>query len=267
MGHGGSAYRGTATGTPHRRRRVRVGRAAAIVVSTTTLVGCGMRGGALEARPQTPPVGSAVSHTRTPLGAFGLPPPAAPQDGLASPPGTSGSEPDVNRVHNRSAPSTTQPTSGTSSGPQISTTPPAPTTYPGPAPTAEPVIAVYERYLYDLSGLLDTLNQTWIRRVQIVTTNRLAQASVRTAAAVLYAHEHGVGQLRDDHVSVRFNGSDEALLTDCQDEQDFYLVSDSTGRPDPAVQRGFFAGTAVVVFQSGAWVVDTYRPTNAACSY
>ena len=97
-----------------------------------------------------------------------------------------------------------------------------------------------------------------------MTTTRLAQASVRQAAAILAAQEHGVGTLRDDQVSIVMTGTTSAALADCQDENDFYLVSDDTSTPDPFVQRGDFAGSAQMVLQNGHWLVDVFTTTHVA---
>ena len=126
---------------------------------------------------------------------------------------------------------------------------------------------MYESYLTDLSGLDDNLSQGYIAPLASVTTTRLAQASVRQAAAILAAQEHGVGTLHDDQVSVVMTGPDSAALADCQDEDDFYLVSDAKSTPDPFVQRGDFAGSAQMVLQNGHWLVDVFTTTHVACSY
>ena len=56
-------------------------------------------------------------------------------------------------------------------------------------------MGAYESYLVDLSGLDDNLSQGYVAPLAAVTTTRLAQASVRQAAAILAAQEHGVGTL------------------------------------------------------------------------
>ena len=134
-------------------------------------------------------------------------------------------------------------------------------------PTQRAILSAYESYLVDLSGLDDNLSQGYIAPVATVTTNRMAQASVRQAAAILAAQEHGVGTLHDDHVSVVMTGPSSAALADCQDEFDFYLVSDGTSTPDPFVQRGDFAGSAQMVLQNGHWLVDVFTTTHVACAY
>lgn len=149
----------------------------------------------------------------------------------------------------------------------------APTTAvaPGPGagtdPTQRAILGAYQSYLVDLSGLDDNLSRGYIAPLASVTTTRLAQASVRAAAAILAAKEHGVGTLHDDHVSVVMTGPDSAALADCQDEYDFYLVSDSSSTPDPFVQRGDFAGSAQMVLQKGHWLVDVFTTTRVACAY
>ena len=100
-----------------------------------------------------------------------------------------------------------------------------------------------------------------------VATNRLAQATVRQAAALQAAQEHGVGTLRDDHVSVVMTGPASAALADCQDEDNFYVVKDSSGTPDPFIQRGIFVGSAQMVLQDGHWLVDVFTTTHDACTF
>jgi hypothetical protein len=132
--------------------------------------------------------------------------------------------------------------------------------------TERAILTSYETYLVDLSNLDDTLNETDVAPMATVATYRLAQASVRQAAAILAAHEHGVGTLRDDHVSLVMTGPDSAAIVDCQDEYDFYLV-ESSGTPDPFVARGDFAGSAQMVLQKGTWLVDVFTTTHETCSF
>lgn len=134
-------------------------------------------------------------------------------------------------------------------------------------PTQRAVLTTYESYLVDLSELDDNLSQGYIAPLASVTTTRLAQASVRQASAILAAQEHGVGTLHDDHVSVVITGPTSAAVADCQDEFDFYLVSDGTSTPDAFVQRGDFAGSAQIVQQNGHWLVDVFTTTHIACAY
>lgn len=136
-----------------------------------------------------------------------------------------------------------------------------------PSPTATAIKSAYETYLLDLSGLDDSLNKAWVDRVASVTTNRLAQASVRQAAALLSAQEHGVGELRDDKVNIVMTGPSSAALADCQDEYHFYLVDDNSGSPDPFISRGYFAGSAQMVLQDGRWLVDVFTTTHVTCAY
>jgi hypothetical protein len=112
----------------------------------------------------------------------------------------------------------------------------------------------------------DTLNKTYVGPLAAVTTNRLAQASVRQAAALLGAQEHAVGSLRDDHIAITMTSSSSAALADCQDEEHFYLVGES-GTPDAFVQRGYFVGSAQLVLQEGHWLVDTFTTTHVPCTF
>jgi hypothetical protein len=173
--------------------------------------------------------------------------------------------------------STTTPPSGTATStaatlPSTGGTPTtsAPDLHPAHSstgnPTQQAALTAYETYLVDLSSLDDTLNQAAVAPLAAVTTYRLAQASVRQAAAILSAHEHGVGTLRDDHVTVVMTGAASAALTDCQDEDDFYLA-EASGTPDPFVARGDFAGSAQLVLQNGQWLVDVFTTTHLTCAY
>jgi hypothetical protein len=131
----------------------------------------------------------------------------------------------------------------------------------------EPILKSYEDYLADLSALDDTLNREAIGPLATVTTTRLAQASVREAAALLAAHEHGVGTLHDDQVKVVMTGPASASLVDCQDEQHFYLVANGTGTTDTFVARGYFVGSAQMLLQQGRWLVDVFTTTHVTCAY
>jgi hypothetical protein len=160
-------------------------------------------------------------------------------------------------LHKGARPPTTQPghTGSTAEGAAANTT------------TQKAILSSYESYLTDLSGLDDNLSQGFIAPLASVATTRLAQASVRQAAAILAAKEHGVGTLHDDHVTIVMTGPNSAALADCQNEDDFYLVTDTTSAPDTFVQRGNFAGSAQMVLQNGHWLVDVFTTTHVACSY
>ncbi len=163
-----------------------------------------------------------------------------------------------------------------SAGPSLPSTRSHPTTVLSPTrpgtsasenSTQKAIITDYEAYLVDLSGLDDNLSKAWVGPLASVTTNRLAQASVRQAATVLAAQEHGVGTLRDDHVSVVMTGPASAALADCQDEDHFYLVNDNSGTPDPFIERGYYVGSAQMVLQNGHWLVDVFTTTHDTCSF
>lgn len=133
--------------------------------------------------------------------------------------------------------------------------------------TEKAIMSDYEAYLVDLSGLDDNLSKAYVGPLASVTTNRLAQASVRQAAALLAAQEHGIGTLRDQHLSVVMTGPASAALADCQDEYHFYLVNDNSGTPDPFIQRGYFVGSAQMVLQNGHWLVDVFTTTHDTCNF
>jgi hypothetical protein len=135
------------------------------------------------------------------------------------------------------------------------------------APAVQEVERVYETYLFDLSGLDDNLNRSWVPPLAEVATSGLGDATVRAAAAILRAREHGMGMLRDDQVVVKITDPSSASLVDCQDEKDFYLVDDATGRPDPAITRADFVGTAQLVNLKGRWYVSAFATTHVRCTY
>jgi hypothetical protein len=150
--------------------------------------------------------------------------------------------------------------------------PPTRTVTPDPAvtsgdPTKQAIFTAYETYLFDLSGLDDTLSRDYIPPLAGVTTSRLAEASVRQAAALLNAHEHGVGTLRDDRISILMPNATTADIADCQDEYGFYPVEDANGTTDPFVQRGYFAGAAQLVFEGDHWLVDVFSTTHITCTF
>ena len=208
-------------------------------------------------------LGACGGRAHAPLG--------VPLRGTASPSGGSGagvsSPASSNSGHHQSAVSSP---SSEVSGTTNTTARPTPSTHtsalaPGPVRTA--ISTAYGTYLLDLSGLDDNLNKVWVDRIATVTTNRLGQASVRQAAALLAAQEHGVGQLRDDHVNIVMTGPSSAAVADCQDEFHFYLVNDNSGTPDPFIDRGYFVGSAQMLLQDGKWLVDVFTTTHATCAY
>ena len=156
------------------------------------------------------------------------------------------------------------PADGTSSPP---TTLPPRATVPTVSSPHEAIAGAYQAYLTDLSGLDDTLSKAYVAPLASVTTTRLGQASVRQAATILSAQEHGVGTLRDAHLEIRMTGPASAALADCQDQENFYLVSDQSSSPDPFVQRGYFVGSAQLVLEGGRWLVDTFTTTHVPCSF
>ena len=226
------------------RRGIRAPLATALIVAPLCLAACGERANIPNG---SAPISSGTSHqSNSPGHATTTTPTSSTRSGASSLP----------TLPNGGHPPTTQ----------------APTTAPvaGGAKadsTQRAILSAYESYLVDLSGLDDNLSKGYIAPLASVTTTRLAQASVRQAASILAAKEHGVGILHDDHVSVVMTSPTSAALADCQDEYDFYLVSDSSSTPDPFVQRGDFAGSAQLVLQNGHWLVDVFTTTHVACSY
>lgn len=151
-----------------------------------------------------------------------------------------------------------------SSSPHAPSTTPAQTHAAGDA-DEQAIRAAYDQYLYVYSGLMAYLNRTWIPPLTEVATQDLSTATVRAAAAIKHAQEHGVGQLHHSKVSVTRTAGDRASIADCQDQLHFYLVSDKTGKPDPAVTRGYFVGAVNLVKVDGHWLVSTYTTTHQEC--
>jgi hypothetical protein len=225
------------------RHKIRARLAIALILAPVLLAACGERANI--------PEGASGHTSRAVTGADGSPETTTTSSTAASS-------------------SAALPTLPKGSRPTTTTQPPQGGAVDGAAassPTDKPIISAYESYLTDLSGLDDNLSKGYIAPLASVTTTRLAQASVRQAAAILAAKEHGVGTLHDDQITVVMTGPDSAALADCQDEYDFYLVSDDKATPDPFVQRGDFAGSAQMVLQNGHWLVDVFTTTHVACSY
>jgi hypothetical protein len=192
------------------------------------------------------------------------------------PKGVTRNAPSAEHPASRTTTSVTSPTTtgsstlptlpGASSIPRTTVVAPDPAATAGD-PTKQAILTAYETYLFDLSGLDDTLSKAYIQPLAAVTTYRLAEASVRQAASLLNAHEHGIGNLRDDRVTVVEVSAISADITDCQDEYDFYPVEDANGVGDAFVQRGYFAGAAQLVFQGGHWLVDVFTTTHVTCNF
>jgi hypothetical protein len=127
--------------------------------------------------------------------------------------------------------------------------------------------AAFKSFLVNLSGLDDNLNASWIAPLSATTTSQLASATVRQANAILNAHEHGVGILRDDQLVIRVTGPTSASIADCQDQKNFYLVADGSDTPDPAITRANFVGAADLVEISGHWYVSVFTTTHTECDF
>jgi hypothetical protein len=126
-------------------------------------------------------------------------------------------------------------------------------------------LAAYHTFLADVEGLDHDFGAGWVARMRDVAVPSLVDAARRAAASIQQAHEHGVGQLTETRAVVTVSGSTGSLV-DCLDEQNWYVVSDTTGKPDPGVSRGYYTGTASFVLQNGRWYVQTWRPTQNRCT-
>jgi hypothetical protein len=167
-------------------------------------------------------------------------------------------------------------TSARSSGAQSGGVPSGPAVTPDPAlasPTRvassdeQAITEVLRTFTYVLSGLDDNLNSAWLPPLAAVTTQRLAQAVTHQASAILRAREHGVGMLVGRNLTIKFTGPTTAAVAECENHVGWYLVVDSTGKPDPGIVRGYFVGTAQLIKISGRWYVDVYATTQTACDW
>jgi hypothetical protein len=155
------------------------------------------------------------------------------------------------------------PTGGSNSPGQSSLSPP---TTAGASRNTQ-LLAVYDRFLHDIAGLDDNLNQSWIAALKQVATARLVNAAERQAQSILNAQEHGIGSLQDDHQLTKITSSTTASVFDCLDEQHWYLIQNTTGQPDPGVTRGYYIGIADLVLQGGRWYVDVWQPSQGQCRF
>ena len=138
-------------------------------------------------------------------------------------------------------------------------------------PPANPVAAINEAYyvfMTSVSGIDDDFNGGWVSELQQVAEPAVVDAAKRAAGTLESAREHGVGTLRDDHRALHINpAAGRATLTDCLDEYNWYVVSDSTGQPDPGVARGYFEGTGTFVESAGRWLVESWRSEPTKCQF
>ena len=123
----------------------------------------------------------------------------------------------------------------------------------------------YASWMSDLSGLVDNLSNVWLTAIREVATESMTDAANKTAIAVQEADEHGVGTLVDSHRVITVH-PDEADLTDCLDEEHWYVVNNSSGQPDPGVTRGYFEGTAKFTLVNGQWFVSSWNSHPQTCA-
>jgi hypothetical protein len=167
------------------------------------------------------------------------------------------------------------PTSGNSGNPpaESATPPPAPTPFSFPAsfaaasPTdAAAVNRSYQAFLTDVAGLDSGFDPGWVTRLRQVATTKLVKAVREVAAGFQKLGDHTEGALHDSHVGIRVHGS-RAVLIDCLDEYDWYLVNDKSGDPDPGATRGNFEAFSSFVDTSTGWKVSLWKPGSYACQY
>lgn len=97
-----------------------------------------------------------------------------------------------------------------------------------------------------------------------MATPQLVSSVTASAATIEAAHEHTVGTLDEDELQVVVTGTT-ASVSDCLDEQDWYVVEDSSGKADPAVERGHFRSTAKVTEHDSTWLVAQFTPGSQPC--
>lgn len=148
---------------------------------------------------------------------------------------------------------------------------PDPPSYDGPIVTTgsrqdniAAINATYDTFMADLTGLFHDLDPIWVKALQEVATPQMSLAITRAAAAVQASESHARGTLVDNNRKITIKG-DEALVISCLDEQNWYVVKDGTGVPDPGIERGFFRGKATFVFTDGRWFVNTWNSLPQRC--
>jgi hypothetical protein len=84
---------------------------------------------------------------------------------------------------------------------------------------------------------------------------------------MLHAHEHGVGALTGRNLTIKITSPTSAALAECENFSDFYLVDETTDKPDSGIVRGAFVATAQLVKVGAHWYVDVYATTQTRCAW
>jgi hypothetical protein len=127
--------------------------------------------------------------------------------------------------------------------------------------------SVYGTFLHDISGLDDNLNQSWVNALEQVATAKLVHAAQLQADNIASSQEHATGTLRDAHQVIEITSSISASIFDCLDEENWYLVENSNGKPDPGITRGYYVGIADLLSVNGRWYVDVWQPAQGSCRF
>ena len=227
-------------------------RVVALVGAAAVLAACGGRGPSTVVQIQSTSIGQEQTSAPGALGPGEL-------ESELPPPGLGAS------TTGTSIPSTDGEVLPTSTIP--STPPGSDATFSAAGSASEQIAATYQRYLYLFSGLDSNLNSSWVLPLSQVTTQRLAEAVVRQASALLHSRGHAVGEVTERRLTIKMTGATTASVADCEDYESFYLVDDSTAKPDPGIVRGYFVGTAQLVKVDGRWLVDVVATTHATCRF
>jgi hypothetical protein len=131
---------------------------------------------------------------------------------------------------------------------------------------ADALDGTYARFLEGLTALFADPASSPQAKLAGGATDEMITATGRAQQAIRNAHDHGTGVLRDRHRVVTRRG-ESAMLSDCLDEVNWYVVRDATGSPDPSVTRGYFVGRATLVERNGRWYVDTWGSVAQSCTW
>jgi hypothetical protein len=155
----------------------------------------------------------------------------------------------------------------------------SPTPLPTPTPFAFPanfaaasatdsaaISRSYQDFLADVAGLDAGFDPGWVTRMRQVATAKLIDAVQQVAAGFQKLGDHTEGALHDSHVGIQTRGS-RAVVIDCLDEYDWYLVNDKSGEPDPGATRGNFEAFSSFVHTSTGWKISLWKPGSYACQY